>query len=441
NNEGQTDINELVLFTEPLDTGLSSGSNSNSSTSIDSEKLGRTCKETLKTLKKTRSKNEPCDAHAHIIVGDLEGLEWHLKNGSSINEEKLVEYALRFLEPAKIIQALELIKSCGMNFGKAHIKMETLAFCNENFTQDTGIMIKVLSWLFQNGYDVNEEHYYNHNTSYTHPACWIIGLRHEFAETYIYELLLMSLEQGLQLNKPYSLFPNILFYLIVEDFPVLFLELILKYDINFETKNKDGHDALAFAATRGKMEAVKCLLEHGFDPNTPINFYCPNILFYYIREHAFISFLELIIRNGVNLQTKNGEGIDALVFAAKNRYIEATKCLLTHGMSPNSFLSPNCPNVLFYYIKYAPVSFLSVVLKCDINLEKTNGDGLNALAFAVKSKNFEAMKYLLEHSLVFREEKYLKQAINFTKWLSNERSYLKSWQGTSGKSKRLSFIE
>ncbi|CAG8514097.1 28135_t:CDS:2 [Gigaspora margarita] len=118
--------------------------------------------------------------------------------------------------------------------------------------------------------------------------------------------------------------------------------------------------------------------------------------------------------------------------------LDALSIYLEFGANPNFPTNSNYPDLLFFLISWdCDIEFLSLILKYEVDFTMKNRMGLNALGWATHHKNLLIMKFLLENIPEYSEEESIKEAINQTSFFSEERRYLKSWQGKSGEVKRL----
>ncbi|CAG8455566.1 2778_t:CDS:2 [Cetraspora pellucida] len=118
--------------------------------------------------------------------------------------------------------------------------------------------------------------------------------------------------------------------------------------------------------------------------------------------------------------------------------LDAISIYLEFGADPKFPTNSNYPDLLFFLISWdCDIEFLRLILQYEIDFTMKNKMGLNALGWATHYKNISIMKYLLENVPEYSEEKSIKEAINQTSLFSEERKYLKSWQGKSGEVKKL----
>ncbi|CAG8459412.1 12642_t:CDS:2 [Acaulospora morrowiae] len=236
------------------------------------------CEETLKKIEELHYSNRDfedsirrgssvCDAHLHVALGDIQGLKWHLDNGSSAVDyygsfmEKIMLYnfALKYCNAEKIMLVLETLKPYHSGY-PFYPKMEYLL--NNSYFKNTRGLIeskKIMRWFVDEGYDINSK---NVNSMYT-----LYDTLHQAVDRNLYyEIIYIYLENKFDPNNPYNAsIPNLLFFGIQEKYSKVTLELILDFGVNKKTKNDKGMNALAFATKLKNMDAMECLLENGLE--------------------------------------------------------------------------------------------------------------------------------------------------------------------------------
>ncbi|CAG8591490.1 3398_t:CDS:2, partial [Acaulospora morrowiae] len=197
--------------------------------------------------------------------------------------------------------------------------------------------------------------------------------------------------------------PNLLFFAIENFFPDHILKLILNHDVDFSTRNDAGLDVLDYADSKKNTNALEHLLRnHTKELNLQSKFSpsCPNLLFYSIHRKFPTTTLELILStNDINLSVTNNNGLNALNYSVYAENIEALEYLLkNHPKELNSLhrFSRDDPNLLFFAIfRRFPISTITLIIRAGVDLSTNNDEGLNALEYAAKMKNMEALEYLL----------------------------------------------
>jgi len=135
----------------------------------DDEKInvGPTCSKVLAYAKKEFRHKPPahCDAHLHAYYGDLEGLRWHLENGSDPNglypggyvpTVTLPSIATRRLPADRFLAVFELLEEYGADFNRTNsanytVLMEVVYVLRS----DTRKFLELAAWLLDRGVDPN----------------------------------------------------------------------------------------------------------------------------------------------------------------------------------------------------------------------------------------------------------------------------------------------
>jgi uncharacterized protein len=97
-------------------------------------------------------------------------------------------------------------------------------------------------------------------------------------------------------------------------------------------RDRDGATALFYAASQGRGEVVRRLVEHGADVNLPNEKGRTPLMAAVMMNHLGASRLLLSARADVNVQDKNGS--TALIEAVEGGHFDMVNLLLQHGANP-----------------------------------------------------------------------------------------------------------
>ncbi|CAG8595306.1 12052_t:CDS:2, partial [Acaulospora colombiana] len=373
---------------------------------VTNVKPTRTCTKMLKLARESldndfdESNDKPhCVAWVHVSLGDVEGLKWHLDYDDHRDIKILPEFTIKFCCWDKIILVFETLKLYGANFGGIHLSLGSLVKNNSvHFPRELLQFKELLIWLLDNNCDINElkdsRGFYS-----LYDLLDALGLhKHR-------EVIDLYLEFHFNPNNSYNThLPNLLFYSVSKKFPLSTLKLILNYGIDLSTKNSEGLNVLDYAANEKSIETLEYLLRRyskTLSSQFKFSEHHPNLLFLAIKKDFPISTLGLILDSGVDLLTKNVEGLNVLDYAAEEKNLEALEYLLSNcstKLNSDHRFSKNCPNLLFLAIKENyPISTLRLILNSRVKLSIKNHDGLNAINYAAVCKNIEALEYLLSN--------------------------------------------
>ena len=176
--------------------------------------------------------------------------------------------------------------------------------------------------------------------------------------------------------------------------------------INEVIYGQDG-SALAAACRKGKLEAVKYLLEAGADANLllEVGRYGSALATAVVAPSENMSIVECLIQAGadVNLVLHTGKYGSALATAAQRGYLEIVKYLVDSGADVNLLLPEHSYGSALAAATTAPRQALEIVkylinAGADVNLILTGGYHGNALIAAARGPrgNFEVIRYLVD---------------------------------------------
>ncbi|CAG8769461.1 3653_t:CDS:1, partial [Acaulospora colombiana] len=141
--------------------------------------------------------------------------------------------------------------------------------------------------------------------------------------------------------------------------------------------------------------------------------------------------LRWFVEEGCDINSKNEDFVYTLYDILhktldRKIYYEIIYIYLENKFDPNNPYNQSIPNLLFFSIheRYSRIT-IELILSFGVDRSTKNDEELNALAYAAKLKNMEALECLLENDLEFSESSSLKNAIKHSELWSRERNYLK----------------
>ena len=157
-----------------------------------------------------------------------------------------------------------------------------------------------------------------------------------------------------------------------------FVELLLNFGADLNSKSGNGKTALHFASAEGRIDTVKLLLHHGIDINAKTQ--TGNNCLHYAVVNNRIAITKILISNSVEINTKGADGQTALHHASYEGNIEIMKLLLENGAKVNL-------------------------------LDKDKDTPLHMVIHGSKNYNIDAIKLLIDHGADFRLENAEGQSI------------------------------
>ena len=157
------------------------------------------------------------------------------------------------------------------------------------------------------------------------------------------------------------------------------------------SRDKDGVTALGWAASRGDVEAVRCLLRLGADPNlADIRLYSP------LMRSLDPDCTRLLIEAGAAVDFKDTTDQTALLFALRNP--RCAEVLLSHGADVNIAAKSGFTPIAFSIYSNAPES-LRILLSRGADYRAVMRDGSTIVHLGVNHATVETLNVLAEFPL------------------------------------------
>lgn len=169
---------------------------------------------------------------------------------------------------------------------------------------------------------------------------------------------------------------------------------LLRDGIDVNVTDSNGKTALIFAAQKGHVEAVKCLLNN---PQIKIdqqdNFGSTALMF--AAQENKCSIINILLENGADINKSNLNGNTALMFAATEGHTDAVQCLL---VNPNITINQQNKagiTALILAVTVDNCSNINVLLENGADINKSTLNGNTALIRAVDEENSNGVQCLL----------------------------------------------
>ncbi|CAG8456194.1 11351_t:CDS:2 [Scutellospora calospora] len=421
------------------------------------------CDEIIKkVIKKYENKDDPnfktnlnnCDARFHIACGDSQGLKLHMRNiknnyyKSPLGSSKYFPYydfVLFYCNPTSIISIFETFILNNLNFTENFLSIHYILQSKYNELSILESLLEfetILKWLLRSNYDINiKDKLYNNSLYYL--------LNEPRLSIYYHKIISIYLKNGLDPNISLSSdSTNLLFYITSQNFPITYLDLVLKYNIDLSFINSEGLNFLGYIIKIDKLMLLQWTLSSipEFKEKQTKVFKELNALQYamYLNHVDAIKcilvdapiYRDAMIKNDKGLNTLGQfiqfndmellkwilckfaefrdeivevcEGWNALQYSMNNNKLVAIKCLLENAPI---YKNPDIKNevglnVLGYFIQSNDLEALQWILESIP--EFSNNiievcEGYNALQFAMDTNNIEAIKFLLEKTTAYRD--------------------------------------
>ena len=201
-------------------------------------------------------------------------------------------------------------------------------------------------------------------------------------------LLAKGADPSLQSNKGC----NLLHWALQGGDPVI-IELMLSHVPSIDSRIKGGVTALMIAALHGRLQAVQYLLEKGADPSLHSNsgwnlLHCASQ-----GDNSYI--IELMLSHVPSIDSRNNEGVTALMIAAAQGNLQAVQCLLEKGADP-SLQDNDGWNLLHHASLGGHPVIIKLMLSHVPSIDSRNNKGVTALMTAAGHGRLLAVQCLLK---------------------------------------------
>lgn len=172
---------------------------------------------------------------------------------------------------------------------------------------------------------------------------------------------------------------------------------LLDDGIDVNVIDSDGRTALIFAAQKGHIEAVQCLLDN---PHIKVDqqdsFGSTALMFAAQENHCPV--INILLEHGADINKGNTKGTTALRFAVAEGHMEAVKCLLSNPQIKIDQVGTDGGTALSLAVFYNNCPMITILLEHGADINKiVLESGIPVLALAVAQGHMEAVKCLLSN--------------------------------------------
>ena len=187
-----------------------------------------------------------------------------------------------------------------------------------------------------------------------------------------------------------------------------------KSNIDMNIDDKDDYTPLILSYNNGYMEIFKYLVKV-LNINEVDSF--GNNLLYYAIEKKDIDMVRFLIDSGINVNTKNKEGISIFDYTLKNKNDEILKILIENNCIPLDELDSDGNTPLIKIINSDKPdnmkNLVEIMVKNGANINIIDSDGYYPLIHAIKKKSFPIVKILVDNGSMNIEDKEGKTPLNY----------------------------
>jgi len=165
-------------------------------------------------------------------------------------------------------------------------------------------------------------------------------------------------------------------------------------------------EELIEAIENDSIATLKKLCKEGIDLNQPIDAgleygledpdYMP-VLFFAIRKHASIEFIEVLLENGLELKQIDEDGLSALDIAIKFKRDDVLDFCIKNGMDVNETHRPSGITPLLLASCFNNTDIVEKLLKYGADINTKDKHGMSAKDYAKKLGQKKMVTFLNEH--------------------------------------------
>ncbi|XP_022809867.1 serine/threonine-protein phosphatase 6 regulatory ankyrin repeat subunit A-like [Stylophora pistillata] len=167
------------------------------------------------------------------------------------------------------------------------------------------------------------------------------------------------------------------------------LEKFLSLGRDVNSRNDNGVTPLRIAVLYGQSETVRYLLENGADPFVKGS-YSRNLL-HVASYGGQVAIIDEMIKQGLDVNSKDGNGDTPLILAAAYGREKAVKYLLQGGADPSI---KGCYGRTALHAGN-DVAIIEILLSSGVHIDTKDADGNTPLIMAAANANVDAVNYLL----------------------------------------------
>jgi len=151
---------------------------------------------------------------------------------------------------------------------------------------------------------------------------------------------------------------------------------------------------------------IKALCKAGLDLSLPIDAgleyglddpdYMP-VLFFAIRKHTSLEFIEVLLENGLNITDVDDDGLSAIDIAIKFKREDVVNFCLEKGMDINSTSRKSGITPIVLASCFNNISMVELLLKNGADINAQDSNGMSAKDYAKKLGQKKMITFLDEH--------------------------------------------
>ena len=151
---------------------------------------------------------------------------------------------------------------------------------------------------------------------------------------------------------------------------------------------------------------MKALCKAGIDLSLPIDAgleygledpdYIP-VLFFAIRKHASIEFIEILLENGLNITDVDDDGLSAIDIAIKFKREDIINFCIDKGMDVNATSRTSGITPIVLASCFNNISIVELLLKHGAEINAQDNNGMSAKDYAKKLGQKKMIAFLHEH--------------------------------------------
>lgn len=174
------------------------------------------------------------------------------------------------------------------------------------------------------------------------------------------------------------------------------IELLLAHEADIHVKNDTGKDAVSYAGTFGREQAMIALLERGADPESG-GHKDGSRLIHWAAHHGLCDAIQVLIRKGADMQAKITSGANAIHIAVEKKQLLACRLLIKSGVDLEAkaerFYTP-----LHYAVIFADAEITKLLLQKGASRTAVGRDGFIPLHEAALRGKPDSLAVLLRSS-------------------------------------------
>ena len=212
---------------------------------------------------------------------------------------------------------------------------------------------------------------------------------------------------------------------------IKFIKELVKAGADIDIKDKSGHDALSYAISINNIEIVQILIDHGAKlenadaqddkGRTLLMRAVINVIDdYAIEGTKTMEFIEKLLIVGANINIRDNNGYNALLYAISKNNMQIAKFLIDHGAKLENvdvrddkgrtpLMRAMIASVEIYNHrkKREIIENIEMLLQAGADINITDNYGNNALSYAISKNNREIVQFLIDHGANLNNEAML----------------------------------